>query len=102
MHIIKRDGRSEAFNISKIENAIRKSLDSTGKDYPDSLPSALAETVVSSLTPGRDWSVEEVQDAAEKTLMAAGEFDAAKNYILFRNRRTELRKERKRKLLIMV
>ena len=96
MYITKRDGRKENFNISKIENAIRKSLESTGRDFPETLPSALAEAVASSLSHDKEWSVEEIQDAAEKTLMAAGEFDAAKNYILFRSRRTELRKERMR------
>ena len=96
MHITKRDGRREVFDITKIENAIRKSLDSTGKEYPESLPASLAETVASSLSRDKEWSVEEIQDAAEKTLMAAGEFEAAKNYILFRSRRTELRKERQR------
>ena len=96
MQITKRDGRVEPFDIHKIENAIRASLVSTGKAFPDTLPAVLAQSVASSLSPDRGWSVEEIQDAAEKTLMAAGEFDAAKNYILFRSRRTELRKERKR------
>ncbi len=96
MYITKRDGREESFDISKIENAIRKSLLSTGRDFPESLPSSLAETVASSLSSDKTWSVEEIQDAAEKTLMAAGEFEAAKNYILFRSKRTELRKERQK------
>ena len=96
MYITKRDGRQEEFDISKIENAIRKSLESTGKEFPSTLAPALAETVAASLSPDRVWSVEEIQDAAEKTLMAAGEFEAAKNYILFRSRRTELRNERER------
>ena len=96
MQITKRDGRVEPFDIRKIENAIKASLVSTGKDFPETLPAALAESVAASLSPDKTWSVEEIQDAAEKTLMAAGEFDAAKNYILFRSRRTELRKERKR------
>ena len=96
MQITKRDGRVEPFDIRKIENAIKASLVSTGKDFPETLPAVLAESVAASLSPDRTWSVEEIQDAAEKTLMAAGEFDAAKNYILFRSRRTELRKERKR------
>ena len=87
MYITKRDGREESFDISKIENAIRKSLLSTGRDFPESLPSSLAETVASSLSSDKTWSVEEIQDAAEKTLMAAGEFEAAKNYILFRSKR---------------
>ncbi len=95
MFIRKRDGREETFNILKIENAIAKALISTGKDFSPLLPAALAETVAAMLSPEKVWNVEEIQDAVEKTLMSAGEFDAAKNFILFRNKRTILRGERK-------
>ena len=94
MEIIKRDGRREPFDITKIEEAIRKSLKSTSSPYPETLPSTLAQSVAASLGPDREWGVEDIQDIVEKTLMAAGEFDAARNYILFRSRRTELRNER--------
>ena len=86
----------EPFDISKIECAVRKALDSVGKDYPESLPSALAGNIASLMEEGRDWSVEEIQDKAEEALMAAGEFQAAKNYILFRSERTGQRNERNR------
>ena len=96
MEITKRDGRSEAFDISKIENAIRKALASTSSSFPETLPQTLAQSVAATLGPDRKWGVEDIQDIVEKTLMASGEFDAARNYILFRNRRAELRNERGR------
>ena len=57
MQITKRDGRYEPFDIHKIENAIRASLVSTGKVFPDSLPLTLAESVAATLSPDREWSV---------------------------------------------
>ena len=96
MEIIKRDGRREAFDINKIANAIRKSLESTGGDYSHDLPISLAEEVSRRLGGNGSWAVEEIQDIVEEVLMASGEFQAAKSFILFRNARTQRRKERAR------
>ncbi len=95
MRIIKRDGRIADFDSAKIEAAIRKALVSTGAPYDEALPLQLAERIRNGLGSKDEWSVEEIQDRAEEALMASGEFQAAKNYILFRNERTERRKERK-------
>ena len=96
MEITKRDGRLEAFDPRKIERAIQKSLDSTGKDYPEGLAASLAGKIASELDKNRAWSVEEIQDRAEEALMASGQFQAARNYILFRSERTARRNERTR------
>lgn len=96
MEIIKRDGRLEPFDISKIENAIAKALASTGEDRPSTLALSLAEKTAAALDPGRQWSVEEIQDKVEEALMSSGEFQAARNYILFRSQRSERRSERQR------
>ena len=96
MEIIKRDGRLEPFDISKIENAIAKALASTGEDRPSTLALSLAEKTAAALDPGRQWSVEEIQDKVEEALMSSCEFQAARNYILFRSQRSERRSERQR------
>ena len=96
MEITKRDGRLEAFDPRKIERAIQKSLDSTGKDYPEGLAASLAGKIASELDKNKAWSVEEIQDRAEEALMASGQFQAARNYILFRSERTARRNERTR------
>lgn len=94
MEIIKRDGRKESFDSIKIFNAIRKALISVGEKDADSLSINLTRIVEERLTDKSEWSVELIQDTVEETLMAQGQFAAAKSFILFRQRRTTLRGER--------
>ena len=94
MEIIKRDGRKESFDSIKISNAIRKALISVGEKDADSLSINLTRIVEERLTDKSEWSVELIQDTVEETLMAQGQFAAAKSFILFRQRRTILRGER--------
>lgn len=94
MEIIKRDGRKESFDSIKIFNAIRKALISVGEKDADSLSINLTKIVEERLTDKSEWNVELIQDTVEETLMAQGQFAAAKSFILFRQRRTILRGER--------
>ena len=94
MEIIKRDGRKESFDSIKISNAIRKALISVGEKDADSLSINLTRIVEERLTDKSEWNVELIQDIVEETLMAQGQFAAAKSFILFRQRRTTLRGER--------
>ena len=94
MEIIKRDGRKEYFDSIKISNAIRKALISVGEKDADSLSINLTRIVEERLTDKSEWNVELIQDTVEETLMAQGQFAAAKSFILFRQRRTILRGER--------
>ena len=94
MEIIKRDGRKESFDSIKISNAIRKALISVGEKDADSLSINLTRIVEERLTDKSEWNVELIQDTVEETLMAQGQFEAAKSFILFRQRRTILRGER--------
>ena len=94
MEIIKRDGRKESFDSIKISNAIRKALSSVGEKDADSLSINLTRIVEERLTDKSEWNVELIQDTVEETLMAQGQFAAAKSFILFRQRRTILRGER--------
>ena len=91
MEIIKRDGRKESFDSIKISNAIRKALISVGEKDADSLSINLTRIVEERLTDKSEWNVELIQDIVEETLMAKGQFAAAKSFILFRQRRTILR-----------
>ncbi|MGN1190278.1 MAG: ATP cone domain-containing protein, partial [Candidatus Ornithospirochaeta sp.] len=95
MDIIKRDGRKESFDSTKISNAIEKALISVGEKEAASLSKDLTLLVEKRLSEGKVWSVEHIQDIVEETLMAGGQFSAAKSFILFRQRRTVLRDERK-------
>jgi ribonucleoside-diphosphate reductase alpha chain len=88
----KRDGRIVKFDQSKITRAIQKALQSVGRDLSGA--SSLSDEVVTILeeeyqdkTPG----VEDIQDIVEQILIKNNFPDAAKSYILYRQKRTEMR-----------
>jgi len=90
----KRDGRIVDFDKSKIANAIWKAAESVGgKDRKRS--EELADVVTKLLEEkfeDRIPSVEDVQDAVEKVLIEEGHATVAKAYILYRQKRAEVRK----------
>jgi ribonucleoside-diphosphate reductase alpha chain len=92
--IQKRDGRVVDFEPDKIANAIRKAFIAV-KGGDEGVASRLTERVVQLLSerfkeqiPG----VEDVQDIVEEVLIDEGYADVAKAYILYRERRAEIRR----------
>jgi ribonucleoside-diphosphate reductase alpha chain len=83
--ITKRDGRQVSFDVGRIENALTKCFASFGR-RPHTHVAELAQRVVNIIAAKHNGtpSVEEVQDTVEMVLQAAGEFEAAKRYILYR------------------
>src|SRR3989344_7889265 len=94
--IKKRDGKVVDFNSGNIAEVIWKAARSIGgKDKK--MPEQLAEKVVELLEKkfaGQIPSVEDVQDAVEKVLIEEGHARTVKAYILYRQDRAELRKEK--------
>lgn len=90
----KRDGRLAAFDLAKIERAIAVAGAATG-EFGASEAHALAEAVCLQLAHRTAVEVEQVQDGVERTLMAAGHFDTARAYIVYRERHARLRRDRK-------
>jgi ribonucleoside-diphosphate reductase alpha chain len=91
--IIKRDGRVVRFNSEKIAVAISKALRSVGED-DESLTEKLSGQVtrrVNTKFKDKTPSVEDVQDIVEKVLIESKHAKAAKAYILYRQKRAELR-----------
>jgi ribonucleoside-diphosphate reductase alpha chain len=98
--IRKRDGRTVEFDKEKITQAIFKAARAVG-GRDKKLAEALADRVVAAVEekfkdgiPG----VEDVQDFVEKILIEEGHARTAKAYILYRQKRAELRKEKKQLL----
>lgn len=94
--IRKRDGRVISFDSKKIKTAIVKALKATGKEDPK-IPIELTQKVLSRLKSKfakRIPTVENVQDTVEKILIESGYTDTAKDYILYRQKRTELRESK--------
>jgi len=97
--IVKRDGRKVSFNEDKISNAIRKALISSHPD--DKSTSASEEQLIEKLTRQvvseiekenlQEPSVENTQDIIEKVLIQNEMAQEAKNFILYRQNRTNAR-----------
>ncbi len=92
--IVKRDGRIVPFDIQRIENALRKCFASLGVE-PHTSVEELAHQVVNVVAAKYDLpTVEKVQDIVEMALQAAGEYEAAKHYILYRAEHAKMRTRR--------
>lgn len=93
--IIKRDGRTVAFDADRITNAMQKCFASLGRtpQVPVEQLTSRVVNVIMAKANGRP-TVEGVQDVVETVLLAAGEFEAAKHYILYRAEHAKKRIER--------
>ena len=94
MKIIKRSGEEKDFDISKIENAIRKA--SQAVDYKSALSEGRIKLIaeeVAGVCAARDraMTVEEIQDVVETKIMEMGAHEVAKKYITYRYKQNLLR-----------
>ena len=86
--IIKRDGTKQKFDINKVINAIHKALLSTNTD-----DITLAEYIAKSIDFKDTHTVEDIQDLVEVALMEKGLYQAARNYITYRNLHNTIREQ---------
>lgn len=97
MNVIKRNGAEVSFDSEKILNAILSvNNDCEGYDVVDN---GVAKMVTDNVCLkckefGKPIQVEEIQDLVEKELMLAGKYEAAKQYILYRFRRSQARQNK--------
>ena len=92
--VLKRDGGTVDFEISKISAAMIKAFEAQGKQYHPSVINMLALQVSADFEPKiKDGfiAVEDIQDSVEKVLSDAGYADVAKAYILYRKQREKVR-----------
>ena len=87
MKIIKRNGAEAQFDISKIEMAITKANLAAEEKYrmtPLQIHRITEHVLIACEQMGRSPAVEEIQDLVEKSIMAHGAFEVAKEYITYR------------------
>ena len=92
MKVIKRDGSTVDFDRAKIVVAIQKANQAVEEQYriDEASIDAIADAVASK---GRQrLLVEDIQDMVETKLMAAGKYELAKAYIIYRYTRALVRK----------
>ena len=88
--IMKRDGRLETWSTDRIAHAVFKALSACGVKDPI-MAKRLAKKVETKLAAHEIPEQEQVQDTVENVLMEARQFDVAKRYILYREKRRQLR-----------
>ena len=94
LEVVKRDGEVREFDLSKIEEAIRKAFDATGSAYTKDILEMISLRVTSDFQPkvkNDKIEVEDIQDSAEAVLENTGYNEVAKAYILYRKQREKMR-----------
>ena len=95
-YIIKRDYSTKPFHLDKITGAINKAMlavESGSKDSAQDVALSVYNTLLERKKNDQGYvpTIEEVQDVVETQLMESKFKDAAKAYILYRNKRTQQR-----------
>lgn len=95
--IRKRDGRVVEFDQEKITRAIYKAAESVGghnMELAQQLSNKVVEELKKRFSDQHIPAVEEVQDIVEKVLIENGHAKTAKSYILYRQKRKDIRESR--------
>ncbi len=100
MKIRKRNGAVEDYRREKIERVIRLAFESAGIMDACAETGRLAADIEGTLLGNGEEvvAVESIQDQVEAALMVAGYYEAAKNFILYRNERSRARAAREQLL----
>ncbi len=101
MQVIKRDGRVQQFDFSRIEQAVEKAYraagiatDETFREVTESLHERIEQEYRE-----RSPEVEELQDLVERALVEHKLYEVSKRYILYREERSRHRETRRQEIL---
>src|SRR3989338_11578215 len=93
----KRDGRIVPFDASRIVSAISRAMEAVGEGNLKNDPYRVAESVVKELqkkySKGGTPGIEDIQDIVESNLILMDFPRVAKAYILYRQKRSEIREK---------
>src|SRR5690349_10772503 len=92
-HVLKRSGQRVAFDARKIGTALARAGAATG-EYGEDEAALLTAMVVKVLAHrfggGQAPAIEQIQDVAEQTLIAANHLKTARAYIVYREQHARL------------
>ncbi len=94
LEVKKRNGDIAPFDLSKIENAIRRAFIAEHKSFTEDMISTLAFKVsadFSNKVVDDKIGVEDIQDSVENVLLQTGYIDIAKSYMIYRRQHESLR-----------
>lgn len=89
--VIKRDGRTEKFDLDKVVTALEAAFKSQGYELPEAVRDSVISTLKARFKGEGDLHVEDIQDTIERCLMECREYDVARAYICYREKHKELR-----------
>lgn len=89
MKVIKRNGQEVEFDVNKINSAIEKAFKSQNKVADSNVICSVIDELVA--TKKEVFAVEFIQDVVERNLMSHGHYDVAKAFILYREKRSNVR-----------
>jgi len=95
--VVKRTGAVVPFTPERITNAIYRAAVAVGgrdRSMSEKLTEQVVKLLETTIPPTRHPTVEEIQDAVEKVLIENGHARVAKAYILYREERARLRREK--------
>ena len=90
----KRDGRTVEFDSERIVRAMERCFEGIHRQSKTALEELTRQVTNVASAKSNEPSVEEIQDIVEMVLQAAGEYEAAKAYILYRAEHDKIRKLR--------
>ncbi|POR02058.1 recombinase [Alkalispirochaeta sphaeroplastigenens] len=93
-HVIKRDGRQVEFDPDRILRAMERCFEGVHRQSRTPLTELTSQVINVVAAKFPEPSVEQIQDVVEMVLQAAGEYEAAKAYILYRAEHEKLRRQR--------
>ena len=91
--VIKRDGTIVEFSIDNIVNAINKASMETELGVDEELSLSIANKIKKLVKSDEPCCIEKIQDMVEDSLMQSKRKDVAKRYILYRDKKDNLRKK---------
>ena len=94
LQVLKRDGEVANFDLNKINLAVRKAFEATGKIYTEDILDLIVLRVTADFQKKlkeEQISVEDIQDSVEHVLEQTGYTEVAKAYILYRKQREKIR-----------
>lgn len=94
MKIIKRDGRTQEYSWSKVENVVIKTFNAVKQPVPDKFLEQLKQSVDNAIKGKETFTVEEMQDLIQKELIKRNKYDVVEEFIIYRNKRNEVREQK--------
>lgn len=89
--VTKRNGETEVYQAEKIVVAMQKAFESEQEPIDEAKLQELLARIEALIGDADQPQVEEIQDCVEQALMENGHYRVAKRYILYRERRAQLR-----------